>query len=73
MAEDRARGAEDRAREAEDRAKELEEQVSVSDIVYSKTCVSGLLYYSKTTCIKRQLCDVPKVSACTIYFDLHVF
>ena len=29
---------------------------------YSETCVNGHLY-SETTCIKRPLCDVPKVSA----------
>ena len=29
---------------------------------YSETCVKGHLY-SETTCIKRPLCDVPKVSA----------
>ena len=30
--------------------------------MYSETCVNGHLY-SETTCIKRPLCDVPKVSA----------
>ena len=29
---------------------------------YSETCANGHLY-SETTCIKRPLCDVPKVSA----------
>ena len=31
-------------------------------LYYSETCVSGHLY-SETTCIKRPLSDVPKVSA----------
>ena len=29
---------------------------------YSETCANGHLY-SETTCIKRPLCEVPKVSA----------
>ena len=31
-------------------------------LMYSETCVNGHLY-SETTCTKRPLCDVPKVSA----------
>ena len=36
--------------------------VSSNQGMYSETCVNGHLY-SETTCIKRPLCDVPKVSA----------
>ena len=35
---------------------------------YSETCVNDHLY-SETTCIKRPLCDVPKVSVQYNYFD----
>ena len=33
----------------------------LSVMIYSETCANGHLY-SETTCIKRPLCDVPKVS-----------